>query len=201
MVGLPPHASHRLQPLDVLFFGPLKTYYSQACDNFRVTHPGQTITDKYIGDPLSTAYFKAATVGNAMKGFKECGIEPHNPLLLSEHGFDAAKTTDHDVVGDATEINSANPQTLAVENQHKNPSEEPELIANADSDAPKSTPLKEMLEQKGKAEGRTGNFKKNRQEKLAKQSNCINFKDGVIRCPACEEEYFNPPTEEWRPVL
>ncbi|GFX35301.1 uncharacterized protein TNCV_101081 [Trichonephila clavipes] len=24
-----------------------------------------------------------------------------------------------------------------------------------------------------------------------------NSKDGVLRCPACEEEYCNPPTEEW----
>ncbi|GFX76824.1 uncharacterized protein TNCV_1952651 [Trichonephila clavipes] len=24
-----------------------------------------------------------------------------------------------------------------------------------------------------------------------------NSKDGVIRCPACEEEYCDPPTEEW----
>ncbi|GFX35300.1 uncharacterized protein TNCV_101071 [Trichonephila clavipes] len=99
--------------------------------------PGQTITDKNIDELLSTAHFKAATVGNAVKGFKECGIEPHNPLVFSEQYFAAAKTTGHDVVGDTTENNSANPQTLVVENQHINPPEKPELIANADSDAPK----------------------------------------------------------------
>ncbi|GFW16426.1 DDE-1 domain-containing protein [Trichonephila clavipes] len=124
-------------PFDVSFFRPLKTYYSQACDNFMVTHPGQTITDKNIGELLSAAYFKAATVRNAVKRFKECGIEPHNPLVFSEHDFAAAKTTDHNVVSDATEINSASPQTLAVENQHINPPKEPELVAKADSDAPK----------------------------------------------------------------
>ena len=48
------------------------------------------------------------------EGFKKCGIEPHNPLVFSEHDFAAAKTTDHDVVGDKTENNSANPQTLVV---------------------------------------------------------------------------------------
>ncbi|GFV43124.1 DDE-1 domain-containing protein [Trichonephila clavipes] len=53
MVGLPPHISHHLQPLDVSFFGPLKTNYSLACGNFMVTHPGQTITDKNIRELLS----------------------------------------------------------------------------------------------------------------------------------------------------
>ncbi|GFY22852.1 uncharacterized protein TNCV_2181131 [Trichonephila clavipes] len=44
---------------------------------------------------------------------------------------------DYGVIGDETENNSANPQTMVVENQHINPPEEPELMANADYDAPK----------------------------------------------------------------
>ncbi|GFW43220.1 uncharacterized protein TNCV_1349841 [Trichonephila clavipes] len=67
-----------------------------------------------IGELLGTAYFKAATVGNVVKRFKECRIEPHNPLVFSEHDFAAAKTTHHDFVGDATEINGTNPQTVVV---------------------------------------------------------------------------------------
>ncbi|GFW81155.1 DDE-1 domain-containing protein [Trichonephila clavipes] len=92
IVRLPPHTSHRPQPLDVSFFGPFKTYYSQACDNFMVIHPGQTIADKNIGEILSTDYFKAATAGNAVKGFKECGssiiilmCSANMTLLLQKH--------------------------------------------------------------------------------------------------------------------
>ena len=33
MVSLPPHTTHRLQPLDVAFFGPLGTYYDEAMYN------------------------------------------------------------------------------------------------------------------------------------------------------------------------
>ncbi|GFX15170.1 uncharacterized protein TNCV_2708751 [Trichonephila clavipes] len=113
-----------------------KTFLPSA-NNFMVTHPGQTIIDKYIGERLSTAYFRAATVENAVKGFKKCGIETHNPLDFSEHDFAVSKATDHDVVCYETENNRANPQTLVVENQHINAPEEPELMANADSDAPK----------------------------------------------------------------
>ncbi|GFV87424.1 uncharacterized protein TNCV_4033961 [Trichonephila clavipes] len=72
-----------------------------------------------------------------MKGSKKCRIEPHNPLVFSEHDSDAAKATNHDVVGDVTEINSADTQTLVVENQYINPPEVPVLMANTDSDATK----------------------------------------------------------------
>ncbi|GFX23948.1 hypothetical protein TNCV_2730531 [Trichonephila clavipes] len=46
-----------------------------------------------------------------------------------------SKATDPDVVGNETENNSANPQTLVLENRHINPPEEPELMANTDYDA------------------------------------------------------------------
>ncbi|GFV27380.1 uncharacterized protein TNCV_3795751 [Trichonephila clavipes] len=99
--------------------------------------PRTTITDKNIGEILSTTFFKIATVGNVIKGFKKRGIKPHNPLVFNEYDFAHAKTNDHDVVGEATENNSADPRTLVAENQHIYPPEEPELKANADSDAPK----------------------------------------------------------------
>ncbi|GFV42699.1 hypothetical protein TNCV_840541 [Trichonephila clavipes] len=63
-----------------------------------------------------------------------------NNFMVSHPGqtiIDKNIPTDLDVVGDETENNSANPQTLIEENQHINSSEESELMANADYDAPK----------------------------------------------------------------
>lgn len=37
MVRFPLNVTHRFQPLDVSSFGPLKTYYNEAYDNFSVT--------------------------------------------------------------------------------------------------------------------------------------------------------------------
>ncbi|GFT67692.1 transposable element Tcb2 transposase [Trichonephila clavipes] len=93
--------------------------------------------DKRLYDSLSnTTVFhvgvqQPATVGNAVKGFKKCGIETQTLLVISEHDFAASKATDHGVVGDEIENTSANPQTLVVGNQHINPPEEPEHMANA----------------------------------------------------------------------
>ncbi|GFY15846.1 uncharacterized protein TNCV_1284911 [Trichonephila clavipes] len=115
--------------------GNQRKAYLPSANNFMVTRPGQTIIDKNFGERFSTAYFRAATAGSAVKGFKKCANETHNPLVFSEHDFSASNATDHDVVGDETENNSANPQTLVIENQHINSPEKPELLANADYDA------------------------------------------------------------------
>ncbi|GFV39605.1 hypothetical protein TNCV_4642401 [Trichonephila clavipes] len=104
---------------------------------FMVIHPGQTITDKIIGEFLSTAYFKAATVGNAVKWFKECRIEPHNPLMLIGNMTLLLQKLLTMLLLAMKQNNSANLKTLVVESQHINHPEEPILMANADFDAPK----------------------------------------------------------------
>ena len=43
LLTLPPHCSHKLQPLDRSVYGPFKTFYNQAANAFMVSHPGKTI--------------------------------------------------------------------------------------------------------------------------------------------------------------
>ena len=43
LLTLPPHCSHKLQPLDRSVYGPFKTLYNQAANAFMVSHPGKTI--------------------------------------------------------------------------------------------------------------------------------------------------------------
>lgn len=38
LLSLPPHSSHRLQPLDVVFYGPLKKAYNKECDRSRTNN-------------------------------------------------------------------------------------------------------------------------------------------------------------------
>lgn len=45
MVSLPPHTSHRLQPLDVTFFDSLKAAFRKECDNMMKTEPLHKITE------------------------------------------------------------------------------------------------------------------------------------------------------------
>lgn len=87
LLSLPPHSSHRLQPLDKTFFGPLKAYYANECSKWMSAHPGRCITQFQIANLFRLAYEKAATIGIATKGFQACGILPMNADIFSEVDF------------------------------------------------------------------------------------------------------------------
>lgn len=56
LLTLPPHTSHRLQPLDKGVDGPLKKYYSHACQTWLLKYPGQRITIYNIAEILQESY-------------------------------------------------------------------------------------------------------------------------------------------------
>ncbi|GFR80196.1 tigger transposable element-derived protein [Elysia marginata] len=41
ILTLPPHTSHKTQPLDRTVFGPLKTYFNAAANALMLQHPGK----------------------------------------------------------------------------------------------------------------------------------------------------------------
>jgi hypothetical protein len=45
---LPPHTSHRMQPLDVAFMGPMNTYYEQEVRSWLRNHPGRVVTSSKL---------------------------------------------------------------------------------------------------------------------------------------------------------
>lgn len=60
ILGFPHHTTHRLQPLDVSIFWLIKTFYSQACENVMVNHPGSVISEAHIPTLFGEAYVKYA---------------------------------------------------------------------------------------------------------------------------------------------
>ena len=76
----PPHATHRLQPLDVSLFRPLATYYSQQLDHHtRLSQGIASLTKRDFLNNFNVAYDKAFTEANIMSGWRKTGIEPFNP--------------------------------------------------------------------------------------------------------------------------
>lgn len=59
-----------------------------------VNNPGKAIRDKNIGSLFRKAYEKAATVGNAVNGFRRCGIQPFDPHIFSDMDYAPALTTE-----------------------------------------------------------------------------------------------------------
>lgn len=95
----PPHCTHRVQPLDVSFFGPLSTYFNQELSNWLKHHPGRVVTHLQVGEIFNQAYQKAATIANAIKGFSTTGIFPFNSNVFPEWMFLPAEVTDVEVEG------------------------------------------------------------------------------------------------------
>ena len=74
MLSLPPHTTHKAQPLDKTFFKPLQTYYDEAVERWLRTHVGRAVTAYQLCPLFKEAYVKAATMSTAINGFARCGF-------------------------------------------------------------------------------------------------------------------------------
>lgn len=120
LLCLPPHCTHRMQPLDVSFYGPLKAYFNQEISTWLKAHPGRVVTQFQIGSLFEKAYGKAATIHNAVNGFKKTGLWPVDPNFFPDYMYEPSETTNI-------------PLQAAIENtQNPTPSTSGVTIANQD---------------------------------------------------------------------
>ncbi|KAB0803072.1 hypothetical protein PPYR_02666 [Photinus pyralis] len=91
ILTIPPHSSHRTQPLDVTFYKPLKTAYNAECDKFLKSRPGERITTYELAEIFNKSFSRIATPDKAIKGFEVTGIFPMNPDVFSDDDFMAAE--------------------------------------------------------------------------------------------------------------
>jgi DDE superfamily endonuclease/Tc5 transposase DNA-binding domain len=90
LLQLPAHTTHRLQPLDVGFFGPLQTHYDKAVRKFLMRNPGNPVTEIHICGLVNEAYQKCATVEIGTNSFRSCGIWPIDKEVFPREEFVAA---------------------------------------------------------------------------------------------------------------
>ena len=95
---LPPHCTHKLQPLDVTFMKPLNMNYDEAVRIWLREHPGRTVSIYQIAEIFGKAYLKAAKALTAVSGLDKTGIFPFNPNLFEDADFAGAEPTDQPVV-------------------------------------------------------------------------------------------------------
>ena len=72
-----PHASHIQQPLDLSFFGSLKTYWNKAVKEF-CANSSRVVEKKNFIEVFFKAWQTACTPANLISGFRKVGIVPFN---------------------------------------------------------------------------------------------------------------------------
>lgn len=94
ILTLPPHCSHRLQPLDVAVFSSFKAYYNAAIDSWLLHHAGTPMTIYQIAECVGTAFDRSMTPSNIKSGFKKSGIFPLDKNVFNESDFMSSAVTD-----------------------------------------------------------------------------------------------------------
>ncbi|XP_065662485.1 uncharacterized protein LOC136085070 [Hydra vulgaris] len=97
MMTLPPHTSHKTQPLDRSVFGPIKTYFNAAANSWMLNNPGQAITIYKMASLIRQAWEKSSTPTNIMSGFRMTGIWPYDRHVYRDDIFLPSVVTDRDV--------------------------------------------------------------------------------------------------------
>jgi hypothetical protein len=78
LLCLPPHSTHRLQPLDVGIFGPMGTAYDALVKRFN-RYDGRGVTQREYIDWIQQARDKACSKKNIESAFAATGLIPFNP--------------------------------------------------------------------------------------------------------------------------
>lgn len=127
---LPPHTTHVSQPLDVSFFKPLKTYWSDACHHYMQNNPGRVVTKYQFSSLFSASWYKAIRPENLISGFRNVGICPFNSdaIKIPEVPYASEDVSTED---NAVDENSSD------EDDH--PSTECALLEETAQDAPASS--------------------------------------------------------------
>lgn len=102
LLTIPPHTSHKLQPLDRTVFGPFKTHYHKAMADFMIENPGRAVTIYDVGRLAGRAYEQAFTLRNILSGFRSTGILPLNEDIFGDDEYLSSYVTDRPQVGNPT---------------------------------------------------------------------------------------------------
>ena len=140
LITLPPHSTHKMQPLDRTYFKPMKSAFNAEADQWMVTNPGRRITVYEMADLSGKAFLRTALPERAVHGFKTCGIWPFDPNIFNDADFEGAFVTDEQqpmetVEASNEEVPLPNPSPTAA-SQDGGPQVEGEASTRPPSDTP-----------------------------------------------------------------
>lgn len=142
LLSLPSHTTHYLQPLDRSFFKSLKTFYYADCNSYMRSNPSRRITRLNFGSLLGSSWARAATVQNAVSGFKATGIMPFNPRAIPDYAF----LSDFDDTNNSSSNSSRNSTNIQIELAEKE-TEDLNLPSTSGLQSKRKDPKKRNMEE------------------------------------------------------
>ena len=94
LLTLPPHCSHKLQPLDVVVYYSFKNACDTASNEWVRDHPSRVITIYDVSQIIGKGFPISMTCTNIISGFRKTGIFPFNPSIFKEDDFLSSAVTD-----------------------------------------------------------------------------------------------------------
>lgn len=104
LLSIPPHSSHKIQPLDRTFMGPLKKYLTEEIRRWMINNV-RPLTHFDIVELFGRAYLRTQTGETAIKGFESTGIYPFDRHVFKDHDFLGAEEID-EVAGGTESVQS-----------------------------------------------------------------------------------------------
>ena len=97
LLTIPPHTSHKLQPLDRTCYGPFKVAYSRSLDGWMRSNAGKTVTIYDIPELVNEAQLSAIVPRNVISCFRNTGIYPYNMDIFNETDYAPSAITDREL--------------------------------------------------------------------------------------------------------
>lgn len=97
VLGLPPHSTHYMQPMDLTPFSAFKRAWQHLLWIYNRRRCGKKLTKSLFFTIFTRAWRHSITVGNIQSGFRRAGIWPVNFDILSKHHFKPAE-----MIGEST---------------------------------------------------------------------------------------------------
>src|SRR5258708_2828293 len=92
ILRLPPHCTHKLQPLDVRVFGPLQAKFADMMDEFVGKHYCRICKSDFVSVYMK-AQEKAISCELIKSAFRHCGVHPLNVDIFDTESFAPSQAT------------------------------------------------------------------------------------------------------------
>lgn len=90
---VPPHTTHKTQPLDVGVYGPFQCSYDKAIHLWTLNHPGEPATIYEVAGFVKAAACESMKAGNILSAFAKTGIIPFNDKIFQDHEYVKSNVT------------------------------------------------------------------------------------------------------------